>query len=57
MKTFKVLSALLNYPMHPVSLGHVNRMVSADWCGAAATEISQMLPGHPITLVNNRSIG
>ena len=25
------IATLLNYPMHPVSLGHVNRQVSADW--------------------------
>jgi hypothetical protein len=51
------LATVLNYPMHPVSLGHVNRQVSADWCGAAASQISEHLAGHPITLLTNGACG
>src|SRR2546421_6240115 len=51
------VATLVNYPMHPVTLGHVNRMVSADWCGAAADQIQQTLPGNPIALVTNGACG
>jgi hypothetical protein len=51
------IAALLNYPMHPVSLGHVNRQISADWCGGADREITSALPGAPITFVTNGACG
>jgi hypothetical protein len=50
-------AAMLNYPMHPVSLGASNRQVSADWCGAAAEALGEILPGHPTTLVSNGACG
>ncbi len=51
------IAALVNYPMHPVALGHVNRMVSADWCAGADAEIRRTLSGSPITLVTNGACG
>lgn len=51
------VATLANYPMHPVTLGSPNRMVSADWCGATAEQIRQSLPGNPITLVTNGACG
>lgn len=49
--------AVLNYAMHPVSLGHVNRQLSADWCGYAAEALAASLPGRPLTLVTNGAAG
>jgi neutral ceramidase len=53
----QTLAAVVNYAMHPVSLGHVNRQISADWCGAAASELTQLLSGRPITLITNGPAG
>jgi len=50
-------AALLNYAMHPVALGHTNRAISADWCGAAAERLAEGLPGRPVTLVTNGACG
>ena len=33
------IAVVVNYPMHPVSLGHVNRQISADWCGGADRDL------------------
>jgi hypothetical protein len=51
------VAAIVNYPMHPVALGHVERRISPDWCGAAAATVSRSLPGHPITLITNGAAG
>lgn len=51
------IATLVNYPMHPVTLGSPNRLVSADWCGTTAHELQQSLPGNPITLVTNGACG
>jgi hypothetical protein len=51
------IATVLNYPMHPVSLGHVNRQASADWCGGADRSMTTALPGAPITLVTNGACG
>lgn len=50
-------AALLNYAMHPVMLGHVNRHVSGDWCGYAAEGLAEMLPGGPVGFVVNGACG
>jgi len=55
--TGNTLAVIVNYAMHPVTLGHVNRKISADWCGAAASEISSATPGQPIVLVTNGAAG
>src|ERR1051326_8682691 len=51
------IAAVLNYAMHPVALGHLNRLVSADWCGYAAEKLSRELPGRPVVLVSNGAAG
>jgi len=53
----KHLATVVNYAMHPVALGHVNRQISADWCGAAASELTNLLPNRPITLITNGPAG
>lgn len=51
------IAALLNYAMHPVMLGHVNRMVSGDWCGYAAEALTETLAGAPMGFVVNGACG
>jgi hypothetical protein len=51
------IAVVLNYTMHPVALGSVNRAISADWCGYAARRASQDLPGTPIVLMTNGAAG
>ncbi len=51
------LAAIVNYTMHPVALGHVQRKISPDWCGAASTTVAQGLAGKPIALVSNGAAG
>lgn len=51
------LAVVANYAMHPVALGPVNRMISPDWCGAAASEISSRLLGKPIAIITNGAAG
>jgi hypothetical protein len=51
------IAALMNYPMHPVTLGAENRLISGDWCGRAADALSRSLPAQPITLVTNGACG
>lgn len=53
----RFVAALLNYAMHPVALGSVNRAISADWCGYAADFASQQLPGSPVVLMTNGAAG
>jgi hypothetical protein len=50
-------AVILNYPMHPVALGHVNREISTDWCGGAARQLTESLPGKPIALLTNGAAG
>jgi hypothetical protein len=50
------VATVLNYPMHPVALGHVNREVSPDWPGYAS-EAMAGLPGRPVSLVTNGACG
>ena len=50
-------AVIVNYPMHPVALGHVNRKISTDWCGTAATQLTESLPGKPIALITNGAAG
>jgi hypothetical protein len=51
------VAALVNYAMHPVMLGHVNRQVSGDWCAYAAEGLTEMLPGRPAGSVVNGACG
>ena len=51
------LAAILNYAMHPVALGAINRAISADWCGYAAAHAAEILPGRPIVLMTNGAAG
>jgi hypothetical protein len=51
------LAVVLNYAMHPVALGSVNRAISGDWCGYAAARASRDLPGAPIVLMTNGAAG
>ncbi|HEX8522729.1 MAG TPA: hypothetical protein VF669_10770 [Tepidisphaeraceae bacterium] len=37
------IAAMINYAMHPVAHGHVQRQVSPDWCGAAAESVASLL--------------
>lgn len=47
------VAALLNYAVHPVSLGPVNRLISGDLSGQASRSLSQQLKGHPVVLMTN----
>ena len=51
------IAAVLNYTMHPVSLGHVETCIHPDWCGGASRGLSQSLPGNPVGLVTNGAAG
>ncbi|MCK4590799.1 MAG: neutral/alkaline non-lysosomal ceramidase N-terminal domain-containing protein [Candidatus Latescibacteria bacterium] len=51
------VAALLNYPCHGVVLSHENRLVSADFPGAAVRFVERNLPGNPITLYTNGACG
>ena len=51
------LAVVVNHAIHPVALGHVNRMVSADLPGAAAREIGRRLPGGPVVIMSNGACG
>jgi neutral ceramidase len=51
------IASLVNYAMHPVALGHINRHVSADWCGYAAEKLRSDLPGQPIVMITNGAAG
>ncbi len=53
----RFVAGLLNYAMHPVAFGSVNRAISADWCGYAADFASQQLPGNPVVLMTNGAAG
>jgi hypothetical protein len=52
-----VAAACLNYAMHPVALGYVNRQVSGDWCAYAARSAATSLGGSPVVLVTNGAAG
>ena len=43
--------------MHPVTLGHVNRRVSADWCAGEDEEMQRTFSRNLITLVTNGACG
>jgi len=51
------LAALINYPIHPVSLGSSNRLISGDLSGQAAAEMSCQLPGTPVVFMTNGASG
>jgi hypothetical protein len=51
------IAACLNYAMHPVTLSHENRKISADWPGYASAALSTALPGEPMVLVSNGACG
>ena len=51
------IAACLNYAMHPVTLSHENRHISADWPGYASAALSAALPGKPMVLVSNGACG
>jgi len=56
----KFVAAVLNYAMHPVSLGHVERRVSPDWCGGASESLASALASdgeRPTVLVANGACG
>jgi len=50
-------AVVVNYAMHGVALGSVNRCVSADVSGAVARSITEGLPGRPVVLVTNGACG
>lgn len=55
------VAAVLNYAMHPVSLGHNERRISPDWCGAAAASLRRSLAiagaTPPVAVVTNGACG
>jgi hypothetical protein len=51
------VAACLNYAMHPVSLGYVNRQISGDWSGFAAASASSALRGNPVVLMTTGAAG
>ncbi|MCK4418026.1 MAG: neutral/alkaline non-lysosomal ceramidase N-terminal domain-containing protein, partial [Candidatus Latescibacteria bacterium] len=51
------VAALLNYPCHGVVLSHENRLVSADFPGAAVRFVERNFPGNPIILYTNGACG
>jgi neutral ceramidase len=51
------VAACVNYAMHPVAHGHVQRNVSPDWCGGTADALGEKLAGHPIVMVSNGAAG
>jgi hypothetical protein len=51
------LAVIVNYAIHPVALGHLNRQVSADLFAATADEVTRSLPGQPVALVTNGACG
>lgn len=57
----RFIATLLNFAMHPVALGHNERRISPDWCGAASTTLRDALstPGapRPVVLVTNGACG
>jgi hypothetical protein len=50
-------AAVVNYTMHPVTLGHRERRISPDWCGATSAHVNSALAGRPVTLVSNGAAG
>jgi hypothetical protein len=50
-------AVMINYPMHPVALGGINRAISGDWCSETAAAASRELPGRPVALVTNGACG
>jgi hypothetical protein len=56
----RFVAAVLNYAMHPVSLGHVERRVSPDWCGGASESLANALAPdgeRPLVMVANGACG
>ena len=55
------IAAILNYAMHPVSLGHTERRISPDWCGGASASLSGAIGSptgaKPIAIVTNGACG
>lgn len=51
------VAVLANYAIHPVSLNHRNRLVSADLAGVAAEHVRTNLPGQPVVLMTNGACG
>lgn len=49
--SFKALIA--NYAMHNVGLSSINRKISADIAGFAASRVSSEIPGHPLVFMTN----
>lgn len=56
-ETGEYLAAIVNYAMHPVTLGLQNRMISADYCGHAAALVRERLAGKPLVLITNGACG
>jgi neutral ceramidase len=50
-------AAVVNYPIHPVALGPLNRCISADIPGRAALALARELPGDPVVLITNGACG
>lgn len=50
-------AVLVNYAMHAVALGPMNRQISADWPGRCAAVLSNGMPGNPVVLVTNGACG
>ncbi len=50
-------AVIVNYAMHAVALGPINRMISADIPGQLALSLSERLPGRPVVLATNGACG
>ncbi len=51
------VAALLNYPCHGVVLSPENRLVSADFPGAAVRFVERNLPANPVIIYTNGACG
>ncbi|MDQ3439528.1 MAG: neutral/alkaline non-lysosomal ceramidase N-terminal domain-containing protein [Planctomycetota bacterium] len=55
------IAAILNYAMHPVSLGPTERRISPDWCGGASASLAHAVAtqdgSKPIAIVTNGACG
>jgi len=52
-----IVAALLNYPCHAVVLSPENRLVSADFPGAAVRFVERNLPANPAIIYTNGACG
>lgn len=53
----RLIAAVLNYACHPVVMAEGNRLISADFPGAAVRFVEQALPEKPVVLYANGACG